>query len=165
MTQAIDPNLSGAQAPGSEGSSDLGVRRFFTTAGLHPYDEIEWELRDSVIQNWRTGEVAFEQKDVEFPKTWSQNATNIVTQKYFRGPLGSPRRERSVKTLINRVAGRYTEEGLAGGYFTDAEEAQVFKDELTHLLVNQKAAFNSPVWFNVGFSPKGQEQVSACFIL
>ncbi|MDQ3766254.1 MAG: vitamin B12-dependent ribonucleotide reductase, partial [Actinomycetota bacterium] len=149
MTQAIDPNPIGSDTRGSSGDSpDLGVRRFFSTEDIHPYDEIEWELRDSVIQNWRTGEVAFEQKDVEFPRTWSQNATNIVAQKYFRGPLDSPKRERSVKTLINRVAGRYAEEGMATGYFADAAEARIFKDELTHLLVNQKAAFNSPVWFN-----------------
>ncbi|MBA3629263.1 MAG: vitamin B12-dependent ribonucleotide reductase [Actinobacteria bacterium] len=166
MTQAIDRNPTGSETRDpSGGSPDLGIRRFFTTEGTHPYDEIEWELRDSVIQNWRTGEIAFEQKDVEFPRTWSQNATNIVAQKYFRGPLDSPRRERSVKTLIDRVAGRYAEEGMEAGYFAGAEEARVFKEELTHLLVNQKAAFNSPVWFNVGSSPKGQEQVSACFIL
>ncbi|MBA2426157.1 MAG: vitamin B12-dependent ribonucleotide reductase [Actinobacteria bacterium] len=143
----------------------LGIRRYFTAEGVHPYDEIEWELRDSVIQNWRTGAVAFEQKDVEFPKSWSQNATNIVAQKYFRGHLGAPSRERSVKEMIDRVAGRYAEEGLERGYFDGEGEAAVFKDELTHLLVNQMAAFNSPVWFNVGSRPKGQEQVSACFIL
>ncbi|HYO60855.1 MAG TPA: vitamin B12-dependent ribonucleotide reductase [Actinomycetota bacterium] len=143
----------------------LGIRRYFTDEGVHPYDEVEWELRDAVIQNYRTGEVAFEQKGIEFPKSWSQNATNIVAQKYFRGSPGSPERERSVKQMIDRVVGRYEEEGLAGGYFTDAAEAKVFADELTHLLVTQKAAFNSPVWFNVGWRPKGEEQVSACFIL
>jgi ribonucleoside-diphosphate reductase alpha chain len=143
----------------------LAIRRYFTTEGVHPYDEIEWELRDALIQNYRTGEVAFEQKDVEVPKAWSQNATNIASQKYFRGTQGTPRRERSVKQMIDRVVGRYHEEGLARGYFVNADEAQVFKDELTHLLVTQKAAFNSPVWFNVGWRPKGEEQVSACFIL
>ncbi|MDQ3954096.1 MAG: vitamin B12-dependent ribonucleotide reductase [Actinomycetota bacterium] len=140
----------------------LGIRRYFTTDGVHPYDEVEWELRDAVIQNYRTGEVAFEQKDIEFPKAWSQNATNIVAQKYFRGALDTPRRERSVKQMIDRVVGRYEEEGLSRGYFTDAAEAKTFADELTHLLVTQKAAFNSPVWFNVGWRPKGEEQVSAC---
>jgi ribonucleoside-diphosphate reductase alpha chain len=149
----------------SEARDGLGVRRYFTTDGTHPFDEVEWELRDAVIQNYRTGEVAFEQKGIEFPKSWSQNATNIVAQKYFRGTLGSPNRERSVKQMIERVVGRYEEEGLARGYFGDANEAKVFADELTHLLVNQKAAFNSPVWFNVGWQPKGSEQVSACFIL
>ena len=145
--------------------STLRIRRFFTTEGIHPYDEIEWELRDAVIQNHRTGEVAFEQRGVEFPKSWSQNATNIAAQKYFRGTQGTPDREASVKTMIDRVVGRYYEEGLARGYFLDDNEAQIFKDELTHLLVTQKAAFNSPVWFNVGWREKGAEQVSACFIL
>jgi ribonucleoside-diphosphate reductase alpha chain len=141
--------------------ADLRIRRYFTTEGVHPYDEIEWELRDSVIQNFKTGEVAFEQKGVEVPKSWSQNATNIAAQKYFRGSLGTPQRERSVKQMIDRIVNRYQEEGVARGYF-DEDEGTVFKDELTHLLVNQKAAFNSPVWFNVGWRPKGEEQVSAC---
>ena len=143
----------------------LGIRRFFTTEGVHPYDEVEWELRDAIIQNYRTGEVAFEQKDIEFPKAWSQNATNIAAQKYFRGTQGTPDREHSVKQMIDRVVGRYEEEGLARGYFGDSAEAKTFAEELTHLLVTQKAAFNSPVWFNVGWRPKGEEQVSACFIL
>jgi len=138
------------------------LSRRFTTAGRHPYDDVEWELRDAVIRNYRTGQVAFEQKDVEIPKQWSQNATNIAAQKYFRGSPGTPRRERSVKQMINRVATRYTEEGLGRGYFRDEAEARVFQDELMHLLVTQKAAFNSPVWFNVGWRPKGEEQVSAC---
>ncbi|MGI8775556.1 MAG: vitamin B12-dependent ribonucleotide reductase [Actinomycetota bacterium] len=144
---------------------ELKIRRYFTTDGSHPYDEIEWELREAVIKNYRTGEIAFEQRDIEFPKSWSQNATNIVAQKYFRGGLDTPEREHSVKQMIDRVVNRYHEEGLERGYFADADEAQVFKDELTHLLVNQKAAFNSPVWFNVGWRPKGEEQCSACFIL
>src|SRR5918998_1459256 len=143
---------------------ELTVRRYFPTEGIHPYDEIEWELRDAVIQNYRTGAVAFEQRGVEIPKAWSQNATNIAAQKYFRGTPGSPERERSVKQMIDRVVNRYVEEGVERGYF-DSAEADVFKDELTHLLVTQKAAFNSPVWFNVGWRPKGFEQVSACFIL
>ncbi len=143
----------------------LRIRRHFTTPGIDPYDQIEWELRDAVITNYRTGEVAFEQRGVEVPKTWSQNATNIAAQKYFRGSLGTPQRETSVKQMIDRVVGRYHEEGLARGYFADAEEADAFRDELKHLLVTQKAAFNSPVWFNVGWRPKGEEQVAACFIL
>ncbi len=147
------------------GSDTLQIRRFFTSEGVHPYDEIEWELRDAVIQNYKTGEVAFEQKGVEVPKTWSQNATNIAAQKYFRGSQNTPPRETSVKQMIYRVVGRYHEEGLERGYFADDAEAQTFKDELTHLLVNQKAAFNSPVWFNVGWRPKGEEQCAACFIL
>jgi ribonucleoside-diphosphate reductase alpha chain len=144
---------------------ELRIERYFTRPGVHPYDEIEWELRDAVLQNYRTGEIAFEQRDIEFPKSWSQNATNIVAQKYFRGTLGKPNRERSVKQMIDRVVNRYHEEGVAGGYFVDAAEAETFRSELTHLLVNQKAAFNSPVWFNVGWRPKGEEQCSACFIL
>jgi len=144
---------------------ELRIKRFFTTVGVHPYDEVEWDTRDAVIQNFRTGEVAFEQRDVEVPKSWSQNATNIVTQKYFRGSPNTPQREHSVKQMIDRVVDRYHEEGLARGYFADDDEAQVFADELRHLLVTQKAAFNSPVWFNVGWRPKGEEQCSACFIL
>ncbi|MGH2755020.1 MAG: vitamin B12-dependent ribonucleotide reductase [Actinomycetota bacterium] len=145
--------------------ADLKIKRLFTTEGVHPYDEVEWELREAVIKNYRTGEIAFEQAEIEFPKSWSQNATNIVAQKYFRGTLGSIDREYSVKQMIDRVVNRYHEEGLERGYFSDDDEAAAFKDELTHLLVTQKAAFNSPVWFNVGWRPKGQEQCSACFIL
>jgi ribonucleoside-diphosphate reductase alpha chain len=142
---------------------DLRLRRYFTTEGVHPFDEIEWDVRDAVIQNFKTGEIAFEQKGVEVPKSWSQNATNIAAQKYFRGSQGTPQRERSVKQMIGRVVDRYHEEGLARGYFADENEAAIFKDELTHLLVTQKAAFNSPVWFNVGWRPN--PQVAACFIL
>ena len=143
-------------------SDELVLSRRFTEQGRHPYDDVEWEQRDAVIRNYRTGQVAFEQKDVEVPKKWSQNATNIAAQKYFRGSPGTPRRERSVKQMIDRVANRYTEEGLGRGYFRDEAEASIFQDELVHLLVTQKAAFNSPVWFNVGWRPKGEEQVSAC---
>jgi ribonucleoside-diphosphate reductase alpha chain len=151
-------------AQATTGTDDkLQIKRLFTTEGVHPYDEIEWELRDAVIQNFKTGQVAFEQKGIEVPKQWSQNATNIAAQKYFRGSLGTPQRERSVKQMIDRVVGRYHEEGLARGYFSDKGEASTFKDELTHLLVTQKAAFNSPVWFNVGW--RQEPQVSACFIL
>jgi ribonucleoside-diphosphate reductase alpha chain len=152
---------------GTQGAPDGGlqIRRHFTTAGVHPYDESEWDTRDALIQNYRTGEIAFEQKGVEVPRSWSQNATNIAAQKYFRGSPNTPERERSVKQMIDRVVTRYYDEGRARGYFLDDAEAGVFKDELTHLLVTQKAAFNSPVWFNVGWRPKGQEQCSACFIL
>ncbi|HEX2050407.1 MAG TPA: vitamin B12-dependent ribonucleotide reductase [Actinomycetota bacterium] len=159
MPDATDaPQVTGVEP-------DLRIRRYFTTEGVHPYDEIEWDRRDAVIQNYRTGEVAFEQRGVEVPAAWSQNATNIAAQKYFRGTLGTRRREDSVKQMIDRVVGRYVEEGLARGYFVDDAEAGTFAAELTHLLVTQKAAFNSPVWFNVGWRPKGEEQVSACFIL
>ena len=146
-------------------TDQLRIRRYFTREGEHPYDQVEWEVRDAVIRNYRTGEVAFEQRGVEVPKLWSQNATNIAAQKYFRGSPGTPQREHSVRQMIDRVVNRYHEEGTARGYFADDDEADTFKAELTHLLVTQKAAFNSPVWFNVGWRPKGEEQVSACFIL
>jgi len=141
----------------------LQVRRLFTTEGTHPYDELTWERRDAVITNWRDGTTAFEQRDLEFPATWSQNATNIVAQKYFRGPLGTPQREHSVRQMVDRVAGTITRWGAKDGYFATDPDAEAFQAELTHLLVNQKAAFNSPVWFNVGVEP--EPQASACFIL
>jgi ribonucleoside-diphosphate reductase alpha chain len=141
----------------------LQVRRLFTAKDAHPYDELTWERRDAVITNWRDGTTAFEQRDLEFPSTWSQNATNIVAQKYFRGPLGTPQRERSVRQMIDRVAGTITGWGLEDGYFADGGDAEAFQAELTHILVTQKAAFNSPVWFNVGVEP--DPQASACFIL
>jgi ribonucleoside-diphosphate reductase alpha chain len=141
--------------------SSLGVRRHFTIEGRDPYDEIEWEVRDAHIPG-RNGP-AFEQRSVEFPKFWSQTATNIVAQKYFRGRLSSPERERSVKQMIGRVVSTVGAWGREGGYFADDDEAQTFEDELKAILVNQLAAFNSPVWFNVGFEEK--PQCSACFIL
>ncbi len=139
----------------------LAVRRHFTLEGRDPYDEIEWETRDAHIPG-RNGP-AFEQRDVEFPKFWSQTATNIVAQKYFRGRLSSPERERSVKQMIGRVVGTIGTWGREGGYFASDEEAETFEAELKAILVNQLAAFNSPVWFNVGFEEK--PQCSACFIL
>jgi ribonucleoside-diphosphate reductase alpha chain len=142
----------------------LTFTRHFTSDAVHPYDEVEWEVRDAVIPNFKEGGNAFEQRGVEFPKTWSQNATNIVSQKYFRGPLGSPQRESSVRQLIGRVVDTIRGWGHKDGYFASAEDAGVFADELTHLLVHQKAAFNSPVWFNVGV-PDTPQQCSACFIL
>ncbi len=140
----------------------IKAERFFTREGVHPYDEIEWELREAKIGT-DDGKVFFEQQDVEFPKTWSQLATNVVVSRYFRGRQGSPERERSVKQMVSRVADTMARWGLDGGYFTTDEEAEVFRLELTHLLVFQKAAFNSPVWFNVGV--KEHPQCSACFIL
>jgi ribonucleoside-diphosphate reductase alpha chain len=139
----------------------LSIRRFFTTPGVHPFDTVEWEMRDARIGHG--DRVAFEQENVEFPKSWSQNATNIVAQKYFRGQVGSPEREHSVKEMIGRVAGTITGWGRAGGYFAGEEDARAFNHELTHILVHQMAAFNSPVWFNVGFEES--PQCSACFIL
>ncbi len=144
-----------------EDTAGLGVRRFFTIPGRDPFDEIEWETRDALIPG-KDGP-AFEQKDVEFPKFWSQTATNIVAQKYFRGRMSSPERETSVKQMINRVVETIGAWGREGSYFADEEEAETFEAELKAILVNQYAAFNSPVWFNVGFEEK--PQCSACFIL
>jgi len=142
----------------------IGIRRHFTTAGVHPYDEVAWERRDARIQNYRDGSIAFEQRDVEFPVTWSLNATNIVAQKYFRGTLGTAGRESSLRQVIDRVADTISRWGVEGGYFIDDAEAEAFNAELKHLLVTQKAAFNSPVWFNIGV-PGVPQQASACFIL
>jgi ribonucleoside-diphosphate reductase alpha chain len=141
----------------------IGVHRHFTTEGIHPYDEVRWELRDARILDYRDGTVVFEQVGVEVPDTWSVNATNILAQKYFRGTLGTSEREHSLKQVIDRVANTITAWGLKDGYFDD-EEARVFSDELKHLIVHQKAAFNSPVWFNIGV-PGVPQQASACFIL
>ncbi len=141
----------------------IKVRRVFTSPGTHPYDSLEWERRDVVMTNWRDGTVNFEQRGVEFPSSWSMNATQIVTSKYFRGAVGTPEREWSLKQLIDRVVGVYTETGREHGYFASAEDAEVFDHELKHALAHQLFSFNSPVWFNVGTSAKAQ--VSACFIL
>ncbi|HEV7400943.1 MAG TPA: vitamin B12-dependent ribonucleotide reductase, partial [Solirubrobacterales bacterium] len=143
------------------GLKGLAIERRFSSPGTHPFDEIEWETRDAVIGNPESP--AFEQRGVEFPKSWSQNATNIVAQKYFRGQIGSPERESSVKQMVGRVAGTISNWGREGGYFASAEDAEAFEAELTSILLNQKAAFNSPVWFNVGFEET--PQCSACFIL
>src|SRR3954452_10729221 len=143
------------------GLQGLSVERRFSTAGVHPFDQIEWEIRDAVIGNPESP--AFEQRGVEFPKSWSQNSTYIVAQKYFRGKLGSEQRESSVKQMIGRVAGTIADWGRQGGYFASAEDAETFEMELTAILLHQKAAFNTPVWFNVGFEEK--PQCSACFIL
>ncbi|HEX6753513.1 MAG TPA: vitamin B12-dependent ribonucleotide reductase [Solirubrobacterales bacterium] len=143
------------------GLQGLSIERRFSSADTHPFDEIEWEIRDAVIGNPESP--AFEQRGVEFPKSWSQNATNIVAQKYFRGQLGTEKRESSVKQMIGRVAGTISEWGREGGYFASDEDADAFEAELTSILLNQKAAFNSPVWFNVGFEER--PQCSACFIL
>ncbi len=149
----------------AEQGSGLSIRRRFTTPGLDPFDAVEWELRDARIGHG--DKVAFEQRGVEFPKSWSQNATNIVAQKYFRGQLSSPERERSVKQMITRVAGTIGRWGRERGYFATAEDGDAFEAELTHILLHQMAAFNSPVWFNVGWHPEGSPkmQASACFIL
>ncbi|HTX00444.1 MAG TPA: LAGLIDADG family homing endonuclease, partial [Acidimicrobiales bacterium] len=139
----------------------IGIRRHFTTEGVHPYDEVEWERRDSRISDYRTGAVAFEQLGVEVPVTWSMNATNILAQKYFRGTLGTAERETSLRQVIDRVADTIADWGLRDGYFVDGAETDVFRDELKSLIVNQRAAFNSPVWFNIGVRDVPQ-QASAC---
>ncbi len=143
----------------------LSIGRFFTTPGQNPFDLVEWERRDARIGHG--DKVSFEQLDVEFPRTWSQNATNIVAQKYFRGQPESPERESSVKQMIARVAGTIATWGNERGYFATDEDAATFEAELTHILLHQMAAFNSPVWFNVGWHPVGSPkmQASACFIL
>jgi ribonucleoside-diphosphate reductase alpha chain len=139
----------------------LSMRRYFTTAETHPFDAVDWEIRDARIGHG--DKVSFEQTEVEFPTSWSQNATNIVAQKYFRGQLGSPAREHSVKQMIGRVAGTIAVWGRERGYFAGEDDAATFQQELTHILLHQMAAFNSPVWFNVGFEES--PQCSACFIL
>ncbi|MGD0084203.1 MAG: LAGLIDADG family homing endonuclease [Acidimicrobiales bacterium] len=142
----------------------IGICRYFTEEGKHPYDQVIWERRDSRISDYRTGAVAFEQLDVEVPATWSMNATNILAQKYFRGTLGTAQRETSLRQVIDRVVDTITAWGIRDGYFVDAVESATFSDELKHLIVEQKAAFNSPVWFNIGVKGVPQ-QASACFIL
>jgi ribonucleoside-diphosphate reductase alpha chain len=151
-----------ATAPAITAAGDgVSVGRRFTEAGVSPFDAVEWEIRDALIGDPESP--AFKQERVEFPKSWSQNATNIVAQKYFRGRMDSPERESSVKQMIGRVAGTIAEWGREGGYFASEDDAQAFNDELTHILLHQMAAFNSPVWFNVGFEE--HPQCSACFIL
>jgi len=144
-------------------ASGLVVERLYTTEGIHPYDEVDWERRDVVMTNWRDGSINFEQRGVEFPDFWSVNAANIVTTKYFRGAVGSSQREWSLKQLINRVVHSYRTAGEEFGYFGSAGDAEIFEHELTWMLLHQVFSFNSPVWFNVGTT--SPQQVSACFIL
>jgi ribonucleoside-diphosphate reductase alpha chain len=157
MNPIQHPTISEQTASGKA----LATKRFFTSPGTHPFDAVEWELREARIGHG--DRVAFEQSGVEFPKSWSQNATNIVAQKYFRGQLGNPAREHSVKQMISRVAGTIAGWGAERGYFDTNEDTEAFEHELTHILLHQMAAFNSPVWFNVGFEE--HPQCSACFIL
>lgn len=166
MTETLGTNstsASKARRNRSDSAGGLQLARVYTTAGVHPYDEVTWERRDVVMTNWRDGSINFEQRGVEFPDFWSINATNIVTSKYFRGAVGTPQRESSLRQIIDRVVGKYTEAGIANGYFATDADAQVFSDELTWMLLHQVFAFNSPVWFNVGTA--SPQQVSACFIL
>src|SRR4051794_16146700 len=141
----------------------LKVKRVYTTAGVHPYDEVVWERRDVVMTNWRDGSINFEQRGVEFPAEWSINATNIVTTKYFRGAVGTPQRETSLRQLIDRVVLTYGAAGREYDYFASEGDAEIFEHELTWMLLHQVFSFNSPVWFNVGTA--SPQQVSACFIL
>ncbi len=152
-----------AHRSGKGAGKGLTVRRIYTREGIHPYDEVTWERRDVVMTNWRDGSVNFEQRGVEFPDFWSVNAANIVTTKYFRGAVGQAQREWSLKQLVDRVVGTYVAAGREHGYFATAKDAEIFDHELTHALIHQVFAFNSPVWFNVGTS--SPQQVSACFIL
>jgi ribonucleoside-diphosphate reductase alpha chain len=142
----------------------IGMRRHFTTAGVHPYDQVVWERRDARITNYRDGAVAFEQLNVEVPESWSLNATNILAQKYFRGTPNTDERESSLRQVADRVVDTVTGWGIKDGYFADDEEAEIFRDELKYLIIHQMAAFNSPVWFNIGVAGVPQ-QGSACFIL
>ncbi|SCL30974.1 ribonucleoside-diphosphate reductase class II [Micromonospora nigra] len=147
----------------SKAGAGLKVERVWTTEGVHPYDEVAWERRDVVMTNWRDGSINFEQRGVEFPETWSVNAANIVTTKYFRGAVGTPEREWSLRQLIDRVVTTYRTAGEEHGYFASPADAEVFGHELTWMLLHQVFSFNSPVWFNVG--TRSPQQVSACFIL
>jgi ribonucleoside-diphosphate reductase alpha chain len=144
-------------------TTGLKLERLYTTAGVHPYDDVTWERRDVVQTNWKTNEVVFEQRGVEFPDFWSLNASTIVTTKYFRGAVGTEQREWSLKQLIDRVVLTYTKAGREYGYFKSEDDATIFEHELTWMLLHQVFSFNSPVWFNVGTS--SPQQVSACFIL
>jgi ribonucleotide reductase alpha subunit len=153
---------SGPASPGGSnaGAKGLTVHRIYTREGVHPYDEVTWERRDVVMTNWRDGSVNFEQRGVEFPDFWSVNAANIVTTKYFRGAVGTPQREWSLKQLVDRVVGSYGAAGREHGYFATEADAEIFEHELKHALVHQVFSFNSPVWFNVGTA--SPQQVSAC---
>jgi ribonucleoside-diphosphate reductase alpha chain len=160
MTETV----SGTAPRGGKGSrKGLTIGRIYTQEGVHPYDEVTWERRDVVMTNWRDGTVNFEQRGVEFPDFWSVNAANIVTTKYFRGAVGTPQREWSLRQLVDRVVGSYARAGQENGYFATAKDAEIFEHELAYALIHQIFAFNSPVWFNVGTS--SPQQVSACFIL
>jgi ribonucleoside-diphosphate reductase alpha chain len=161
MTETVSGGAKAAQS--GKAGNGLKIERVFSTAGVHPYDELTWERRDVVQTNWKTGVTVFEQRGVEYPDFWSVNASTIVTTKYFRGAVGTDVREWSLKQLIDRIVKTYTKAGADHGYFESAADAEVFEHELTWLLVHQYFSFNSPVWFNVG-TPSPQ-QVSACFIL
>ncbi|WP_433893167.1 vitamin B12-dependent ribonucleotide reductase [Streptomyces sp. CA-111067] len=163
MTETTSGPARGSRTKGSKASKGLRMERIHTTPGVHPYDEVVWEHRDVVMTNWRDGSINFEQRGVEFPDFWSVNAVNIVTSKYFRGAVGTPVREQSLKQLIDRVVRTYRKAGEDNGYFASPQDAELFDHELTYALLHQVFSFNSPVWFNVGTAQP--QQVSACFIL
>ncbi len=170
MTETVNSSASGNGTAGKTKKdnpvvvrSGLTMTRLFTTEGVHPYDQVKWELRDVIQQNWKTGETVFEQRGVEFPDFWSVNASTIVTTKYFRGAVGTEQRETGLRQLIDRVVLTYTKAGRDHGYFATEADAEIFEHEMTWMLLNQVFSFNSPVWFNVGTTSK--QQVSACFIL
>ncbi|MFJ9853888.1 vitamin B12-dependent ribonucleotide reductase [Streptomyces sp. NPDC101150] len=163
MTETASGPARGSRAKGSKASKGLRIERIHTNPGVHPYDEVEWARRDVVMTNWRDGSVNFEQRGVEFPDFWSVNAVNIVTSKYFRGAVGSPTREASLKQLIDRVVKTYRKAGEDHAYFASPADAEIFEHELAYALLHQVFSFNSPVWFNVG--TQQPQQVSACFIL
>jgi ribonucleoside-diphosphate reductase alpha chain len=171
MTETAEPAATApgrgrkAGRPGGERRPGQGltIERVYTSEGVHPYDQVTWQRRDVVMTNWRDGTVNFEQRGVEFPDFWSINATNIVTSKYFRGAVGTPQRESSLRQLIDRVVGVYHRAGVEHGYFATENDAEIFAHELMWMLLHQVFSFNSPVWFNVGTS--SPQQVSACFIL
>lgn len=172
MTNTVSGSANGDAVPKGQAATKrsatsrrrgLTMERIYTTPGVHPYDEVTWERRDVVQTNWKTGETVFEQKGVEFPDSWSMNASTIVTTKYFRGAPGTDQREWSLRQLIDRVVKTYRSAGEKYGYFTTPDDAEIFEHELTWMLLHQVFSFNSPVWFNVGTPSK--QQVSACFIL
>src|SRR6266576_549049 len=156
MTETV----SGPAARKGRRGKGLKMRRINTTAGVHPYEQVTWERRDVVMTNWRDGSINFEQHGVEFPEFWSVNAGNIVTTKYFRGAVGTPQREWSLKQLVDRVVDVYVAAGLKNGYFATPKDAEIFDHELKHALIHQVFSFISPVWFKVGTS--SPQQVSAC---
>src|SRR3990170_2906965 len=162
MAQSIEKESPDKRQPATIRKGGIVLNRFFTRPGVDPMDEVEWEPRSAVIAG-EDGRIVFEQQGVEVPRGWSQTATNVVVSKYFRGPLGSPKRETSVRQLISRVVDTIAGWGEKQAYFRTAEDRSAFHAELTHLLIEQKVSFNSPVWFNVGIEPK--PQCSACFIL
>ena len=152
---------SGSAARGGKSArKGLAMKRIYTRDGVHPYDDVTWERRDVVMTNWRDGSINFEQRGVEFPDFWSVNAANIVTTKYFRGAVGTPQREWSLKQLVDRVVDVYVATGIKNGYFATPKDAEIFDHELKHALIHQVFSFNSPVWFNVGTA--SPQQVSAC---